>query len=94
MGKNIEEYIIKANNKQTNAKHYIKVKELIENSKKHDFQDNFCIVDEEDEVYTCFGMDVFKITPKDIEALQSGKRLYFLENGGEYSAVMFLGGEE
>ena len=72
----------------------IKVKTLLEKIDKDDI-DGVYIVDEEEKVDTCFGMDVFKITFKDIEALKNGKYLYFQENGGEYSAVMFLGeGEE
>lgn len=71
----------------------IKVKTLLENVDKDEI-DGVYIVDEEEKVDTCYGMDVFKITLKDIEALKNGKYLYFLENGGEYSAVMFLGEEE
>lgn len=88
MATNFEGYIIKENNKQTD--HYIKVKELIESRKKHDCLDTFYIVDEEDDVYECWGMDVFKITLKDIEALKNGKQLYFLESDGEYAGVIYL----
>lgn len=70
----------------------IKVKTLLEEIDKDDIDDVY-VVDEEEVVDACYGMDVFKITLKDIEALKNGKYLYFLENGGEYSAVMFLGEE-
>lgn len=71
----------------------IKVETLLKNVDKDEITGVY-IVDEEEKVDTCWGMDVFKITTKDIEALKNGKYLYFLENGGEYSAVMFLGEEE
>ena len=95
MATDFEGYIINANDKLTDDthKHYIKVKKLIEVSKKHDSIDNFYIVSEEDEVYSCWGMDVFKITSKEIEALKNGKKLYFLENVGEYAGVIYLGEE-
>ena len=70
------------------------MKAIIDLYKKYDMIDDFLIVSEEDDVDTCFGMDVFKITPKDIEALKNGKQLYFLENGGEYAGVIFLGEED
>ena len=71
----------------------IKVKTLLKNVDKDDI-DTVYIVDKEEKVDACYGMDVFKITLKDIEALKNGKYLYFQENGGEYSAVMFLGEEQ
>lgn len=69
-----------------------KVKTLIDSYRKDDFIDKFSVVNEEDEVDTCWGVQVFKITLKDIEALKSGKRLYF--NNDEYAGVIFLGEEE
>ena len=90
-----EGYVINANNKQAiaSSKRYVEIKKLIENCKKHDCIDDFYIVSEEDEVYQCWGMDVLKITSKEIEALKSGKHLYFLENCGEYAGVIYLGEE-
>lgn len=71
-----------------------KVKTLIEYRKENNGVAEMFIVNEEEEIETCYGTDVFKITPKHIEALKSGKQLYFLENDGEYAGVIFMGEEE
>lgn len=61
------------------------VKELI-NDKSYE-NDTCELVDNYTNVNTMWGIDTVKITDADIEALKSGKCLYF--NDGEYATVLY-----
>ena len=49
---------------------------------------DFDIVSKDAEVDTCYGLEVFHITKKEITALLSGKKLYSTVNRGEYAITI------
>lgn len=49
------------------------------------------IIEDGEEVSSMWGMDAHYLTEEDIQALNSGKILYF--DDGEYAHVLFKGGE-
>ena len=57
------------------------------------YYDKFEIVEKTDKVDANYGLDIFSITKKDIEALLNGKCLYADEMGGEYACIVVLEGE-
>lgn len=48
----------------------------------------FEIVDKEQEVDVCYGLEDFYVTRKEIEALLSGKKLYSTVNCDEYAITI------
>lgn len=60
----------------------IKVKDIIDNLEREDFE----IVKKYEVVDAMWGIELIKITDKDIEALKNGEYLY--SNDGEYAQVI------
>lgn len=55
---------------------------------------DFEIVDKKTEVDICYGLEVFRITREEINALLSGKKLYSSINCGEYAMTIEMAESE
>lgn len=55
---------------------------------------DFDIVDKDEEVNHCYGLEKFTITVRDMNALLNGKKLYTQINGGEYAIVIDYSGND
>lgn len=71
----------------------IKVSEVINDSYSGEFNFEVEIVSRTDKVCTMFGIGALELTEEHIEALRSGKCLYFTD--GEYAQLLYMdrGGE-
>ena len=71
----------------------IKVSEVIIDSYSSEFNYKVEIVSRTDKVCTMFGIGALELTEEHIEALRSGKCLYFTD--GEYAQLLYMdrGGE-
>lgn len=70
----------------------VKVSEII-NDRRYSVEDD-CgveIVTRTDKVYAMFGIDTLKLTEEHIEAIRSGKCLYFTD--GEYAHLLYMNRE-
>ena len=56
-------------------------------------QNNYQIVDKDQEVDYLYGMETVEISQGDIEQLKDGKRLYITVND-EYTVLVYVGEEE
>lgn len=55
---------------------------------------DFDVVNKDEEVDPCYGLETFIMTERDLNALLSGKKLYTTINAGEYAIEIVYSGND